>query len=87
MKLVIHTSYYDYCDYWDHERYIEYSSAEKFLCDFEEWCKTATEYETGGFLGLELYRRNLLGDDQYSQVEIYTYDEWWENKLQRVKEK
>jgi len=38
MKLVIYTQYDDSCNFW-HEKYVsEYSSAEKFLCDFEDWC-------------------------------------------------
>ena len=85
MRLVIRTNYYDYCNSWDSERYIEYSSAEKFLCDFEDWCKLDSE-DRDGFLGMELYKDNLKGTECNSQVEVFTWEEWWEHMFTNVKE-
>jgi len=86
MKLVLSVNYYDYCNSWDNDYYIEYSSAEKLLCDFEDWCKQKGEFSNQGFLGFDIFPQNLHGDEKRSQLEIYTYEEWWEHKFNKVEE-
>lgn len=87
MKLVIYTQYDDYCNFWDEIRFIEYSSAEKFLCDFEDWCKEVGEFSNKGFLGIGLYPQNLKGTEQHTAVEVFTLDEWWNRNYTTVEEK
>jgi hypothetical protein len=86
MKLVLSVNYYDYCDSWDNDYYIEYSSAEKLLCDFEDWCKHKADFSCEGFLGLGIFPQNLHGTSQHSQLKIFTWDEWWERKFTKVEE-
>lgn len=53
---------------------VEYESVEKFLADFKEWC--STEHES--FCGTQLSVENLTGSDVYSEVKVYTLEDWFE---------
>ena len=86
MRLVIHTNYYDFCDSWDTEVYIEYESAEQFYVDFCDWCKEHSgNHDLEGFLGLGLQPINLTGNENCSKLSIYTWEEWWERNVIRIR--
>ena len=78
MKLVMSYNYYNYCDSWDTDLYVEYESKEKLMRDFSSWYFDAKSKE---FLGFEIDKLTAFGNDQYSEMEFYTLEEWWDRKV------